>query len=437
MADKKPKHRKKPRLKETRLRLQPGYPLQDPEASLSLDRPLSPSDSNQEPGEEAGDSSQRTRSSPTSANLSPPFTNSTGHARRLSHADLSIRDEEEQDDDEGSEICFMRLKKGMHNFEHTLHTGLTSSSEDLRISDDSTELDDSHKQRRGGKGSLEGKEDLLKVLSDMSVKLLKLDALETMMLGFKGEFLALQARVGEISSSVSSMNTDLKNYDEKWQASASALSERVSKAESEMTSLGNKWARYQNDISKSLSVVQESADANSKKLIESEASSKNIPKIQEGLNINSNKIEDLQVQSNKFSEKWAALDLVESRVKTVAEDKFSLLKDALKSDLTEDLSMKVTTIQNTASNSLSEGFKGLKAQLKREILEELGETQSKVPTPKYQAVNNTTNNQPKSKQPHQFSKLKEQAYAKRHNLIFFGLPEGFLQTTRYIQYSHS
>lgn len=265
----------------------------------------------------------------------------------------------------------------------------------------------------------------MRAISDITQKLYKLDALESMMTSLNGELTSLQSTVGEVSSSVSSLKSDLKKFNEQWEASASALSERLSETEGAVSTLGKKWEQYQTDASKNLSVVQESVDSNSKQILALETdSATKFSKVQESLDFNSKQLEELKINSNTFKEKWAKIDTVENRVKSVAEDKFALLKSALKDDLTEILSMRVTAIQKMASNSISEGLNKLKSEIKKEIVEDLSasnhtQTDPKVVASTTSAVTSSVN----SKQPN-LSRLKQQAFAKRHNLIFFGLPEG-------------
>lgn len=118
-------------------------------------------------------------------------------------------------------------------------------------------------------------------------------------------------------------------------------------------------------------VVQESVDINSKKLWECKNLSKTYLAVQEKLGQNYKRLLELEAQTSQFKQKWAALDSVENRVKSVVEYKFSQLKSALKDDLKEVLTVKVTAIQNMASNSISDGITKLKSELKKEVIEEV------------------------------------------------------------------
>lgn len=162
----------------------------------------------------------------------------------------------------------------------------------------------------------------------MNEKLHKRDALETMLHGFKGLFSAMQSRV---SSLVSSLKSDLQHYNEKWEATLTTHSERISKIEHGDSS-------------------QTEGGTNTKLTFP-----KTYQWFKEVWTI---------IQTSLFNMKWSALDTVEKRVKSVAEDKFSMLKKALQSNLKEDLSAKVSAIQNTASASISEGINKLKMDLK-------------------------------------------------------------------------
>lgn len=295
-------------------------------------------------------------------------------------------------------------------------TGLTSSSEDLYFSD-------GYAPPYKGPSHTEDKADILKTLADMNWKLVKLDALELMMGGFKGEFSALQSRVNEVSSSMSSLKSDLQQYNEKWEASVAALSGRVSQNENEIQTLDKKQKQDKIDLSKNISLVQENTENNISKFEKRVSDlenkweqyqldlSKNLSVAQESIDTNSKKIIEMEAKTNCYGEKWKALDTVENRVKNIAEDKFTLLKDALQDNLMADLSAKVSVIQNTASTSISEGISKVKTELKHELT---GGTHT---TKNLEAGQNNPI-------PSKLSKLKAQAFAKRHNLIFFGLPEG-------------
>lgn len=189
----------------------------------------------------------------------------------------------------------------------------------------------------------------------------KLDSMGTMLSSFREDFSGLHSRVGGISSSIGSIKSDLPKFNEKCEE----LSERVSKVEIGVSSLEMKWVQYQTDISKSMSVVQESVDTNSKGILEGQHFSQQLSTIQENFANNSKKLLELQPKSDKLQSKWEAIDAVESRVKSVAEDKFSLLKSALKEDLIEILTVKVKAIQNNASNSISQGIDKLKSGFTR------------------------------------------------------------------------
>lgn len=102
---------------------------------------------------------------------------------------------------------------------------------------------------------------------------------------------------------------------------------------------------------------------------------------------------------------------MENRIRNVAEDKFSELKEALKADLNEYLSPKVGAIQTKDSSSISEGISKLKTEVKTEIKTEIV---NDIQPPKCPSTGRK-----EEKENYNLSKLKQQAFAKRHNSIFW------------------
>lgn len=102
-----------------------------------------------------------------------------------------------------------------------------------------------------------------------------------------------------------------------------------------------------------------------------------------------------------MTEKWENVEALEDKIKEAAEQQFQSLKTRLKREMREEMITEVQTFKDSANAGINNGIKKLKAELTEEL------APKGVPTPREL----------------HYSMLKGEASQKRHNILFFGIPE--------------
>lgn len=83
--------------------------------------------------------------------------------------------------------------------------------------------------------------DILKVLASMNHRLKALDNLKEMNSTLKGEITRVQSQVGEVSTQVNNVKSDLKRCENKWEEGSEAMLGRITKVEQEIQPFDLKW----------------------------------------------------------------------------------------------------------------------------------------------------------------------------------------------------
>lgn len=181
---------------------------------------------------------------------------------------------------------------------------------------------------------------LLHTLASMNKRLKKLDTLEEMNSGLKGEITRVQSLVGEVSEQVntvkSDLKSDLKRCEDKWEASADGMMNRISKVEQDLQTAERKWESGNSELNDNLSAIQ--------------------------LNVGKNeaKISSIEAELVRYKEKWGSLLSLEQKIKDAAEDKFQEVGDSIKKDIRKEMVQEVRTVQ--ASSDKESKYVRLKDQ---------------------------------------------------------------------------
>lgn len=282
--------------------------------------------------------------------------------------------------------------------------------------------------------SLKTKNDIiLKKLEDMGGRLQKLDTLENLNINLKGEMTQVRSSIEEVVLSLNTVKSDLDRYEEKWQAVFKNLSDRVTVLENDAKSMDNKWDLYRESVAKDVRVLQSSIDSNSKRVISTESI------------------------ISLHKDKWDSLNDLEGKIKQAADKKFSAIKTAVKIEICEEILEEVRArpsevthedleeLKNELLGGLPNPQPGTMAtpevsredlvELKKELSEKIlsGQngtaavpevTQEDLSALKKEMMGTfQAQNNPPPKRPEQES-LKGQAFAKRHNLLIFGIQDG-------------
>lgn len=283
------------------------------------------------------------------------------------------------------------------------YTGTPEESEGTKHTQNVSSFDNAQDD---GIQSLEAKNDtIIKTLEAMNVRLKKLDVLENITLNLKGEVSQVRTRIEDVSANLNTVRSDLDKYEEKWQEVSKNLAGRLSVLEKSSKSMENKWDLYRESVSKDLKVLQSSIDSNSKQVLESEA--------------------DIKL----YKDKMDSLEKLEEKIKNAAEKKFNAIKTAVKREIGEEI---LEEVRARPSEVTYEDLSEMKEEIKKEISKEISDSKSdtaslpevtreeisdlkKVVTDLQQAQDN---NAPREKEQ---GSLVGQAFAKRHNLLVFGI----------------
>lgn len=239
---------------------------------------------------------------------------------------------------------------------------------------------------------------ILQSLAEIHARLEKLDKIEVSSSNMEGDISQVQSDIKGVATQVSSFNTELQKYEEKWESRVGDITDRLASLERGDKSLRNKWDLHREATPKDFETVQSSIDSNSKELIE------------------------LRSQIGCNTEKYSNLENLEVKIQEAAEKQFQVLQKSLKRELREELKeemiSEVESFKTSASEGINKGIKRLKTELTEEFVpkEAINELRSEF-------SQNPTSKQAPSPQDLQYSVLKGEAFAKRHNLLFFGIPE--------------
>lgn len=286
-----------------------------------------------------------------------------------------------------------------------------------------------------GKEASQKYDSILATLKSMNAKLLKLDTLETITSSLQEEVARSNSKMEEMSSRIGSINTELANYVQQWQEVSASPSNRVTKLEKSSKSWENKLELSRTSMDKGLKTIQSGVDSNSKKALE---------------------FENFLKASEK---KWRSLHSLENTMKKAADKKFQDLKGLITTEVRKEI---LNEMKSDAPKIIPpEVLETLKSDLKKEILEEIKASKSPVIAPDdlkvlreeilqsdqtkqvtledlnklrdevLGHVNShgkhlrnecrSLNNTPPEEENHK--KLKDQAFAKRFNIIIFGIQD--------------
>lgn len=251
-------------------------------------------------------------------------------------------------------------------------------------------------------------------LETMSSKLQKLDTLENITTTLQEEISRGNARMEEVSACVNTVKLDLNRYDKKWENFSTSINTRLSSLEKSSKSWDKKLEQSRQGTANALKVVQSGIDSNSKKALEFEAFLK---------------------ESEK---KWESLHRLENEIKRATEKKFQELKTLITMEVKDEILQEVQA--GRLQPISSENITSIKTELKKEILDEL-----RVPKPteitkddlqklreeimKDVQSNNTKTGENRLPQKVSLTiepsakRLKDQAYARRLNIIIFGIQD--------------
>lgn len=201
--------------------------------------------------------------------------------------------------------------------------------------------------------------------------------LDIMNRSLKGDISGVKNTVGQMMSHLSKVDKDLQAFENKWEAQMESMQGEVSTLEKNNKSLENRWELHRERQSKELSIIQIGIDSNSSAILE------------------------LKNADKTNQEKWEKLEQLENKIKKAADSKFQAVKNMVQAELRVELleEMRSTFAPNT--DEIKEGI----ATLKEEIQEEVRANQAAAEAER------------------QLERLKDQAAAKRNNLIVFSLAE--------------
>lgn len=211
--------------------------------------------------------------------------------------------------------------------------------------------------------SLDDSLDIRKTLASINQRLGKLDKLEDMNSALKGEITRVQSQVGEVSNQVTTVKSDLRRCEGKWEASSEAMMGRIRKVEQNIQALETKYESNSSDIQDELAAVQSSISSNT------------------------SKVAKLESKMSEYKKNWDSLGSLENNIKKATNDSYQKLRDCIKSELKSELTTE------------------LKSELRKEVVEEVHTVQEN------------------STKEIRYDRLKDKAFNKRHNLVVFGLPE--------------
>lgn len=243
------------------------------------------------------------------------------------------------------------------------------------------------------------------------------------------------SRIEELSNRIGSVNTDLAKYVKQLEDVSTSLSNILSKLEKDTKSWENKLEMSRNSIDKDCKVLQSGIDENSKKVLE---------------------FENFLQQSK---DKWSSLFKLEGTIRKAADKKFQELKGAIKVELKDEI--KDITNVTTPPALPPEHLQAVKSDVIKVVLEEVKSAQLSVVTPDdlkvlrdeimlsaesprvtsddlkklrdevlvhVQSHDNKLRNEFRSHNNSSsddtvYNKLKDQAFAKRLNILIFGMAD--------------
>lgn len=253
---------------------------------------------------------------------------------------------------------------------------------------------------------------IMATLEAITSKLQKLDTLENITTNLQEEISRGNSRIEEVSATVNTVKSDLTKYDEKWENIFTSINSRLLSLEKTTKSWENKLEQSRQDTANAFKVVQSGIDSNSKKALEFESFLK------------------------KSEKKWESLHRLENKIKMATEKKFQQLKRLIQTEVKEEVLQEIQTgrLQITTPENLH----SFKTELREEILKEVRVAKSTEVTSgdlqklKEDIMNEVHLNKKPMKEKSQplnsispgdptVKRLKEQAYARRLNIIMFGL----------------
>lgn len=281
---------------------------------------------------------------------------------------------------------------------------------------------------------------IMSTLEIMNSKLSKLDTLENISKALQEEVSQGNSRIEEVSNRIGSVNTELSKYVKQWEEVSASLAGRISKLEKEAESWENRWELYRTSMEKGLKVIQSGVDGNSKKVLEFEGFLK------------------------QSTDKWKSLYKLEHTIRKAADKKFQELKETIKSELKTEI-LEEMAMATPHPPILHEDRQGFKTDIKKEIIEELQANKPNTVTPAdldalRKEIEQSTKpskitpddlqqiseevlaqvqlqaqpydkksrdkmypRSPSTLEVNSHSKLKNQAFARRFNIIIFGLTD--------------
>lgn len=247
-----------------------------------------------------------------------------------------------------------------------------------------------------------------------------IEILRNMNESLKGELSSVKSQVGHMTSQMIKVEKDLHSFESRWETKMETLVGRISKLEKNSQSLEKRWDLHRRDQSKELSIIQTGIDSNSSVVLEL----KNV------------------VKSNQ--DKWDSLEELENRIKKAADKKFQALKDLIKTELRVEIVEEVRSSFAPNTEEIKEGLATIEVRLlkevstqvstlRAEILEEVRssfapgteEIKESLATIKDNLLREVHSTQASAIADIKFERLKDQALAKRQNLIVLGLAEEF------------
>lgn len=238
--------------------------------------------------------------------------------------------------------------------------------------------------------------DIIKVLQNMNQSL-------------KGEISGVASKLGQMTSQIAKVENDLQSYENKWESRMEALTGRISQLENDRQSLENRWEMHRKDQSKELSIIQTGIDSNSSAVME------------------------LQNKAQLNQEKWDTLLEIEQRIKNAAEQKFKMLQKTITKEIQKEILEEVRSTFAPNTEEIKQGLATLEDKLLREVQSDQSASLSEIKSEIKEVKSNHSEikselDEVKSNQVNVLSeikldRLKDQAFAKKHNLVVFGLKE--------------
>lgn len=215
----------------------------------------------------------------------------------------------------------------------------------------------------------------LNKLAPMESKLGKLDTLESMNRSLNGEISKVQNRMKDLTDQMSFFTSELSKQDKKWEACHSALSNRISEAETVNKRFEEKWEVGNNAVLRDLKSMQSSVDSASEKIVQLENNAATQKERLDAINTLEKQVKQAEEQIRSQKEVIRSISKMEEKIKGAAEEKFQKLKSVLKKEVRAEIIHEFRVNQKAAN-----------AEVKYDI-------------------------------------LKDKAFAKRHNVVVYGLAE--------------